>query len=29
MKHLPLHGGLIVEGGPTSLMMAIYGLDDR
>ena len=29
VKHLPLHGGHIVEGGPISLMRAIYGRDDR
>jgi len=29
MKHLPLHGGHIIEAGPISLMRAIYGRDDR
>ena len=29
MKHLPLHGGHIIEAGPISLMRAIYGPDDR
>jgi len=29
MKHYALHDGYIVEGGPPSLMRAIYGRDDR
>jgi len=29
MKHYVQHDGLIVEGGPPSLMRAIYGRDDR
>ena len=29
MKHYALHDGHIVEGGPPSLMRAIYGRDDR
>ena len=29
MKHYALHDGHIVEGGPISLMRAIYGRDDR
>ena len=29
MKHYALHDGHIVEGGPPSLMRALYGRDDR